>query len=252
MSESTESLQKMHYNRIAQEYSAHYGDEWSQAYRRIFMDAPMLDGIDVKNTSVLEAMCGNGVTTAYLLQKGAKVTGLDISEEEINHFHELWPNNTAICTSILDTGLVSESFDCVVIVGGLHHVHPHVQQAIDEIHRLLRPGGYFCFIEPHKGTVLDWLRHLWYRRDKYFAANEEAIDLAMLRVQFSDKFEFIKEEYRGNVAYLLVLNSLILRIPLSLKPFISQPLLWLEGLLTPLLGKATSCFSISQWRKRGS
>ena len=42
------------------------------------------------------------------------------------------------------------SFDCVAVVGGLHHIHPNVKAAVREIHRVLKPGGHFCFMEPHK------------------------------------------------------------------------------------------------------
>jgi SAM-dependent methyltransferase len=250
VTQDIESLQKRHYDQIAVEYSLHYGDKWSQAYRRKYINDRMLDGLDLRGANVLEAMCGDGVTTAYLREKGAQVTGLDISEAEMAHFRERWPDCKAVCASVLETGLPDESFDCVIVVGGLHHVHPHVSEAINEIHRLLRPGGYFCFTEPHTGSFIDVLRKLWYRHDKYFAENEEAIDLRWLHQQFSEKFLVAKEEYLGNIAYLFVLNSLILRVPPLLKEIISRPLLWIEAVITPLQRRATSCFSLSQWQKK--
>src|SRR2546428_7748760 len=41
--------------------------------------------------------CGSGQMTAYLLSKGAQVTGLDISGEGIRSFEQLWPTCDAIC-----------------------------------------------------------------------------------------------------------------------------------------------------------
>ncbi len=245
-----EQLQKAHYDRIASDYAAHYGDRWSNEYRRRFFNEPMLKGIDLRGRSTLEAMCGEGSTTEFLLERGAKVVGLDISAEEIESFRRRWPQCEVHCTSILDTSLPPESFDCVIVVGGLHHVHPHVPKTIREICRVLRPGGYFCFIEPHHGSLPDTIRRFWYRRDNYFAANEEAVDLDRLRAEFGDAFEFVSEQYKGNLAYLLVLNSLVFRVPLWLKPLYSPALIAVERLLSPLLGKRLSCFAVSQWRKR--
>lgn len=245
-----EQLQKAHYDRIAADYAAHYGDRWGNEYRRRFFNEPLLNGIDLQGRPTLEAMCGEGSTTEFLLERGAKVIGLDISAQEIESFERRWPQCEARCASILDTSLPSESFDCVVVVGGLHHVHPHVVKAIQEIWRVLRPGGHFCFIEPHHGSLPDTIRRFWYRRDNYFAANEQAIDLQSLRTEFGNTFEFVSEEYKGNIAYLLVLNSLIFRVPLWLKPLYAPALISLERLLSPLLGKRLSCFAVSQWRKR--
>src|SRR5690606_6885651 len=110
--------------------------------------------------------------TSALIDRGARVIGLDISEVETSEFARRWPGQTACCASILETGIASSSVDCVVVVGGLHHVQPRVPEAIIEIHRILRPGGHFCFVEPHTGSLPDLVRRIWYRRDGYFGANE--------------------------------------------------------------------------------
>lgn len=245
-----ERLQREHYDRIAHRYAQHYGDAWSQRYRDRFFHAPMLQGIELSGARVLEAMCGSGETTGYLLEQGAQVTGVDISETEVDAFRKRWPGAQARRASILDTQLPDGSFDCVVVVGGLHHVHPHVERAIDEIHRVLRPGGHFCFVEPHAGSLPDRARRIWYRRDRLFAANEEALDVAALKTRFAGKFDFLVERHAGNVAYLLVLNSMILRVPLALKRRIAPALLAVESLLQPLQGRRLSCFVVGRWRKR--
>src|SRR5262249_53337800 len=155
----------------------------------------------------------------------------------------------AVCASILDTGLESNSFDTVVIVGGLHHLHPNVNAAISEIHRILKPGGYLCFCEPHKSSFPDLIRQRWYPYDSLFADNEEAINLRAMKREFSSCFSFIREKYLGNFAYLLVLNSMIFRIPLRLKHFYTTPLLFFESLISPIQGRFLSCFVVCQWRK---
>ena len=244
-----EQLQRQHFDAIASKYAAHYGDTWSQKYRHRFINEPMLENINLSGAKVIDALCGNGETTGYLLEKGAHITGVDISQEAIENFRKCFPICIGSCTSILSTGLESSFYDCVVVVGGLHHLHPNVLDAIKEIYRILKVGGYFCFMEPHKGSFPDRVRQLWYQSDSLFSENEAAIDLTALKAEFSPKFKFIKEDYKGNIAYLLVLNSLIFRIPLRAKPIYSPLLIEIESMVEKLQGKLFSCFVICQWMK---
>jgi SAM-dependent methyltransferase len=246
----SERIQQLHYDRIAIEYEAHYGDACSQRYRDKFFHQPMFKGMDLSGLQVIEAMCGSGHTTQYLISQGARVIGLDISDETIKSFNKRWPESQGVCASILDSGMDSASFDAVAIVGGLHHLHPNINAAIDEIHRILKPGGYLCFAEPHKGSFPDLIRRWWYKRDPLFADNEEAIDLSEMKRKFASRFIFNREQYLGNAAYLLVLNSMVFRIPLKMKPFYTRPLLLLESIISPFQGRLLSCFVVCQWRKK--
>ncbi|MBF0450477.1 MAG: class I SAM-dependent methyltransferase [Candidatus Magnetomorum sp.] len=245
----SEQLQKQHYDTIASQYASHYGDIWSQNYRSKFINEPMLENINLSGAKTIDALCGSGETTDYLLKKGAQVTGIDISQVEMNHYQKRYPHCIGRCTSILSTGLESNFYDCVVVVGGLHHLYPNVIPAINEIYRILKVGGSFCFMEPHKGSLPDQIRQLWYKVDRLFAENEVAIDLTGIKKEFSSKFKFIKEEYKGNIAYLLVLNSLIFRLPLQAKPIYSPFLIDIESMIEKWQGKRFSCFVVCQWMK---
>jgi ubiquinone/menaquinone biosynthesis C-methylase UbiE len=245
-----ELIQQQHYDEIASDYEAHYSDTFSSEYRKKFIYGPMFEGLSLSGKNVLDAMCGTGQTTEHLLKANAVVTGLDISSEVMNTFQQRWPKCQSVSRSLLDTQLRSESFDCISVVGGLHHVQPNVTQAIEEIHRLLKPGGYFCFMEPHTGSLPNLVRQLWYKHDRFFSDNEEAIDVQKLEEKFASHFRFNRASYLGNIAFLLVLNSLIFRIPVSTKKFYSPLLLRLEAVLTKLQTKSTSCFVVAQWQKR--
>jgi SAM-dependent methyltransferase len=246
---NSELIQEAHYDKIAASYEAHYSDECSQQYRVRFIYDPMLEGVDLRGKTVLEGLCGSGQTTGYLLSRGARVTGLDISKEEIASFRLRWPQCEARAASILDSGFASDSFDCIVVVGGLHHLHPRLNDAVREIHRILKPGGHFCFAEPHSRALPDLVRRYWYRRDPLFANNEKAIDVDELKDQFSARFKFKRETYLGNIGYLLVLNSMVFRIPLSLKPVYTPVLMPLESVINRIQGKLFSCFVVTQWQK---
>ncbi len=242
--------QQAHYDTISADYEAHYSDEWSLEYRRRFIYEPMFAGIDLSGMKILDAMCGSGQTTEYLLAHGAEVTGLDISNEVIESFRDRWKNVHAVKRSLLDSGLPASSFDCVAVVGGLHHIHPNLNLAMREIHRVLKPGGYLCFMEPHSGSLPDLIRRVWYKLDRYFSDNEEAIDMKALQREFRSQFQLERADYLGNLAFLLVLNSLIFRIPLRAKKFYSPLLMRLEEKIDKLQGRLTSCFVVAQWQKR--
>jgi ubiquinone/menaquinone biosynthesis C-methylase UbiE len=210
---ASERQQQEHYDNIAADYEAHYSDEWSVEYRRKFIYEPMFEDLNLSGMKVLDAMCGSGQTTNYLLDRGADVTGLDISNEVVDTFQARWTDARVVNRSLLDSGLPDNEFDCVVVVGGLHHIHPNVKRAISEIHRVLKPGGHFCFMEPHSGSLPDIVRNV-------------------------------------NIAFLLVLNSLIFRIPPGAKKFFAPALMKLEPVVNKLQTKLTSCFVVAQWQKQ--
>lgn len=245
-----EAAQRAHYNRIASDFEEHYYDPWSRRYRDQFINRPMLEGLDLRGRQVLEAMCGAGLTTQALLDRGAEVTGLDISDACIESFRRRWPTCRTACASIAQSGLPSGVFDAIVVVGGLHHLQPDVDPAVEEIHRLLKPGGSLCFFEPHAGSLPDLVRQQWYKRDMRFGRNEAAIDLDHLKRKYSGSFEFVREVYGGNVGFLLVFNSFILRMPLKLKRFYSPAVLRLEAAFSRFQRKRSACTVVCQWRKK--
>jgi SAM-dependent methyltransferase len=246
----SERLQRAHYEAISEQYEEHYGDECARLYRERFMYEPMLEGIDLAGRRVLDAMCGGGQATGFLVGRGARVTGLDISPRALATFGENFPDCEAVCRSALDSGLDAESFDCVVVVGGLHHAHPQVAGAVREFQRVLRSGGHLCFVEPHRGSAPDLVRRLWYRLDPLFSENEESVDLAALKSEFAARFSFEREIYCGNVAYVSVLNSMVLRLPPRWKARAAPALMRLEAILGRAQGKRTSCCVVARWRKR--
>ena len=244
-----EQRQKLHYETIGEAYDLHYSDGWSLRYRDEFMHAPMVEGLDLRGMKVLEAMCGAGHAAKFLQERGAEVIGLDISETQLAAFQANCSGASTLCASILDTGLESESLDLVIAVGGLHHLHPHLDSAVEEIYRILKPGGYFCFCDPHSGSLPDIARSRWYRADPLFAEEEAPVNVDLLRRTHSDRFLPEVERYMGNVAYIAVLNSMVLRMPLSLKALYSPLCMILERAFNRFLPALFACYACCRWRK---
>jgi SAM-dependent methyltransferase len=245
-----EALQRAHYDRLAPSYEAHYSDQWSELYRRRFIYDRLTAGVDWASLEVLDAMSGSGQTAADLVSRGARVTGLDISRQLVTRFQRQLPEAVVVQGSILEIGLPDSSFDAVFVTSGLHHVQPHVDQAVEEIHRILKPGGYFCFWEPHAGSLPNLARRIWYRFDPLFEANEAAIDLDHLERRNHHRFHFEFKRFYGGPAFLLVYNSLVFRVPPRLKRLYSPTLMRLEGLVERVQGKRLSCVVAARWRKK--
>lgn len=247
---SAEQRQRAHYAQAAEAYQAHHADQYSMRYRDKFINRFLFDGIPLAGKRVLDGACGSGETTEYLLARGAHVIGLDVSAKMIAAFKARFPRCLGVCASMLSTGLAAGGFDGVAVVGGLHHLHPDVQKAIDEVHRILRPGGCFCFVEPPSGTLPDVVRRRWYRWDKSaFAENEASIDEAALLQRNREKFRLRSRRYGGNIAYLSVFQSLHLRISPALRRLYAPAAMVLESMIRPIQPRVLSCFVICQWQK---
>ena len=144
---------------------------------------------------------------------------------------------TLFAVRVLETGIPSDSFDVVTVIGGIHHTPPYEIEAIEEIHRILKPRGHFCFMEPHSESIAEVFRKTWYKYDPLFAKNEAAVSMKRLHSEFADRFDFKSEQFLGNVGYLLVLNSMVFRIPPVIKRAYSPVLIAGERLLNRVLGK---------------
>ncbi len=253
-SELTESqkdsieYQRKRYNSEALEHVRHHGDQYSQMYRTEFIRSKLFN-FDLQGKIVLDAMCASGVETEYLISKGAIVTGLDISERNAEIYQEKW-HRECIATSIHDTKLNQDSFDVVYIFGGLHHVIPCLGETIREVYRLLKPGGYFVFVEPNKDTWFNALRMLWYRFDSRFQKDEEALSYKNQLRPFLDLgFREVTSFKGGNIAYLLISQSLIIGTPKSWKKWLYPVLSNLERLITriPIVPRL---FLAAVWQKK--
>jgi SAM-dependent methyltransferase len=99
-----EQEQREHFNQWQNVYEEHYDDKYSAQLRERFYLEPALRGVDLKGRRALEAMCGSGQSTGFLLERGAEVTGVDISQAMMGAFARRWPGSQAVTASVLETG----------------------------------------------------------------------------------------------------------------------------------------------------
>lgn len=104
-----------------------------------------LDRIDWHDKQVLEIGLGQGAESEQLIRRGARWSGMDLTEESVRRVearlavraldHDDLKQGSAAAIPWPD-----DSFDIVFSHGVLHHI-PDIHTAQSEIHRVLKPGG---------------------------------------------------------------------------------------------------------------
>jgi ubiquinone/menaquinone biosynthesis C-methylase UbiE len=92
---------------------------------------------------ILDVGCGAGIPTAkFLIKKGLKVTGIDISETMLNMAQQNVPEGNFINMDMRNLEFDDNSFDGIISVYTLFHVpknqHP---QIFKDFYRVLKSGG---------------------------------------------------------------------------------------------------------------
>ncbi len=103
------------------------------------------------NSEILDYGCGIGSSLEKVINYNPKkITGIDISEVSIQKAKIKVASSHSIIELAVDncekTKFDNNSFDIVYGTGILHHLN--LKLCLDEIERILKPGGKFVFIEP--------------------------------------------------------------------------------------------------------
>jgi ubiquinone/menaquinone biosynthesis C-methylase UbiE len=119
-------------------------DKFFETYYPYYL--PFLNLDEMRGQRVLEIGLGSGFSLHRIAEVAKEAYGLDLSGGTLDlnrardrHFN-LGLN--LVQASATEIPLASNSLDVVVSVGCLHHI-PDIAQAVDEIHRVLKPGGTF-------------------------------------------------------------------------------------------------------------
>jgi ubiquinone/menaquinone biosynthesis C-methylase UbiE len=112
----------------------------------------LLKGVDIRAKEVLDVGCGTGILSLLALEQGAaRVVGGDISEYMLDQCRTKASDHgygeNRIMTRQLDAESLpfgEKSFDAV-ISGMLLGLVPNQQEVINEMARVLRPGGMIAF-----------------------------------------------------------------------------------------------------------
>jgi 2-polyprenyl-3-methyl-5-hydroxy-6-metoxy-1,4-benzoquinol methylase len=107
-----------------------------------------------RGASVLDYGCGPGFLIQRLLEKGVRCYGTDSSDEAVQLVNkkfedcENWVG--AVTTKCLPSPFPDSSFDVVTCIETLEHLlDESLHEIVDEIYRLLKPGGIALFTTPN-------------------------------------------------------------------------------------------------------
>lgn len=136
------------------------------AFDRFFFDLyPYLNRLvpfdQLHGKAVLEVGLGYGSVSQRLAECGARVTALDIARAPAAAVAHRWRQSglsgRAVQGSILTAPFADGAFDHIVSIGCVHHTG-NLERAVDEVARLLRPGGGATLMSYSATSYSRWLR----------------------------------------------------------------------------------------------
>lgn len=172
------------------------GDRFGvQLYERV------TGGVDLTGKDVLEIGCGRGGGTVHLFEarRPGTMTGLDLARSAIARCRRdhARPGLTFLRGDAEALPFADASFHVVVNVES-SHCYPDVPRFLDEVHRVLRPGGYLLLADVRKtGTSTDDAGLLQRADVKQLLSEVEASPFAVLE----------REDITPNVVRALELDS---------------------------------------------
>jgi len=96
------------------------------------------------NPDVLELGVGVGVRSTRLLAERGRLTGVDLSAEQLRRAREQVPSASFVHGDVMEVDLEPGSFDAVVAAYVLNHLRPaELPPLARKVVGWLRPGGYF-------------------------------------------------------------------------------------------------------------
>jgi SAM-dependent methyltransferase len=112
---------------------------------------------------VLDAGCGPGTFATPLLEYGARVTCLDLSEVQLGLCRSCEPNaDSYLRASITDLPLADATFDVSLALGAsISYCFERSSDAVRELARVTRPGGIIGLsVANLMGSIHRWLPHV--------------------------------------------------------------------------------------------
>jgi 2-polyprenyl-3-methyl-5-hydroxy-6-metoxy-1,4-benzoquinol methylase len=106
-----------------------------------------------QNVEVLEIGCGMGIMANMIATKtNAKVLGVDLCEPFIEAARKQF-NNSLLSFEVMDFNkaedFINRKFNYIIGNGILHHLYYHLDSALVNIRKLLKPEGKMIFLEPN-------------------------------------------------------------------------------------------------------
>jgi ubiquinone/menaquinone biosynthesis C-methylase UbiE len=219
------------YQSIATAYAALAPDKDYNAY----YDRPaMLSLLPqlIAGQQILDAGCGPGIYSEILVEKGAQVTGLDVSENMITLAQERVKEGAHFLVANLEKPLDmfnDAAFDGILSALAISYVQD-LKVLFQEFKRVLKPGAWFCFSTEHP-----FFSYRHFMLENYFETQRVACQWKSFSAE-----PFIMHSYYHSLSCItdaLLENSFVIENILEAKPVPEfehkQPKRYAERLLFP-------------------
>lgn len=166
---------------------------------------------DVKRKSIAHLQCHFGQDSISLARMGAKVVGLDLSDEAVTYANELAEKLRAdasfVCDDVYNADkALNEQFDIVFTTYGVLGWLPDMKRWANVVAALLKPGGRLILAEMHPAV---WMFDNQFTHIQYPYFNFGPI-VETLKGTYADKeAEIEMEEIGWNHALSEVMQSLL-------------------------------------------
>lgn len=173
------------FDRDADRYDASYAERSPGGHTLRTRLAVALELLGEGSGSVLDVGMGPGRLSQELARRGFAVSGVDASDEMVALARERLPEarERLVQGDLLDLPFPDGSFDAVVATGVLEYV-PDKQRAVEELARVLRPGGLAVVSLPNvRAPYVMWRRAVAYPLVRLFKRRFQGSRPAPLRRQ---------------------------------------------------------------------
>jgi len=122
---------------------------------------------DYKNKRVLEVGCGIGIDGSQFAKNGAIYYGIDLTDEGIKlakeNFNLSGYDGKFQIANAENLLFDNNEFDHVYSWGVIHH-SPDTESIVNEIYRILKPGGTFCIMVYNRTSINYYIEIMFLRK----------------------------------------------------------------------------------------
>jgi len=214
----------------------HYEDIEKHRYKVQAWLLEAINSFDVAGKKLLEIGYGAGTDHLVLARRGAVMHGIDLtpaSYEATSRRFNLYSQTSQLRIGDAERlPYPDKFFDFIYSFGVVHH-SPNTEQVINEVHRVLKPGGRCYITVYHKNSIFFWwslfvvtylLRGAWRKRSlqqqlsliEYPNNNEDMVIRLYTKKEFADlfrEFSSVKSYIRHLVPCDIELVSKLYRDP---------------------------------------
>jgi ubiquinone/menaquinone biosynthesis C-methylase UbiE len=163
---------------VRERHNREFFDKWSKQYDHFrispwfrYTQELAIKQLDLRTDgTLLDVGCGTGYATCYVaaLLPDGKAFGIDISQDMVDKAVERTPSELGDRVEFRQAGAenipyASDEFDYVLCTNSFHHYHQPTR-ALDEMRRVLKPGGSLVIFENAPDLSLyTWLWDRWLR-----------------------------------------------------------------------------------------